>query len=244
MELEVLAAAIRDDIEAADGHWQNAVKHAIRAGEGLMEAKGRLDHGQWLPWLKANVSGVSERSAQRYMQLAQNRHTVADLPSVRAALALIAPPRQPAHPVVDAELSASPRPAVDGPAPPEPTATHPAAFEERAPAPAAPTIAQARKLAREVVRYHDDYERSWDLPQVLRIEAQAIDCPDGDYAGAILTLVREREYSTAKELARQAVYHNGLEVGFALGGDGLESDNRVLGFVVALIDLADYEEEG
>ena len=32
-------------------------------------AKGRMEHGEWLPWLKQNC-GVPERTAQRYMRLA------------------------------------------------------------------------------------------------------------------------------------------------------------------------------
>jgi Protein of unknown function (DUF3102) len=92
--LPALAKEIRHDIEAADRHWQSAVEHAIRAGEGLIEAKGQLKHGEWLPWLRANFDGFSERSAQNYMRLAQNRNAVSHLPSVREAVALLAEPKQ------------------------------------------------------------------------------------------------------------------------------------------------------
>jgi hypothetical protein len=92
--LPTIAAEIRHDIEAADKHWQNAVRHAIRAGEGLIEAKARLPHGAWLPWLAENVPGFSARSATNYMRLARNRNAVADLVTVREAVAVLTAPRQ------------------------------------------------------------------------------------------------------------------------------------------------------
>jgi hypothetical protein len=88
-----LAGEIRHDIEAADKHWQNAVKHAIRAGEGLIEAKSQLAHGQWLPWLRENFPGFSERSASNYMRMARNSNAVADLPTIRQAIAVLTSPR-------------------------------------------------------------------------------------------------------------------------------------------------------
>jgi hypothetical protein len=91
--LERLAVEIRHDIEAADQHWQNAVKHAIRAGEGLIEAKALLQHGEWLPWLSENFAGFSARSASSYMRLARNGSTVADLTSIRQAVAALTTPK-------------------------------------------------------------------------------------------------------------------------------------------------------
>jgi Protein of unknown function (DUF3102) len=92
--LDTIASEIRQDIEAADKHWQSAVHHAIRAGEGLIEAKATLRHGQWLPWLEENFPGFSARSAQNYMRLARNRNAVADLPTIREAVATLAAPRE------------------------------------------------------------------------------------------------------------------------------------------------------
>jgi hypothetical protein len=91
--LVAIATTIRNDIEAADRHWQSAVEHARRAGEGLIEAKGMLKHGEWLPWLEANFPGFSERSAQNYMRMARNRNAVADLPTIREAVAALAAPK-------------------------------------------------------------------------------------------------------------------------------------------------------
>jgi hypothetical protein len=49
-----------------------AVNHAVEAGKLLMEVKGAMPHGKWLPWLDQNVR-VTPRQAQRYMQVAQGR---------------------------------------------------------------------------------------------------------------------------------------------------------------------------
>jgi hypothetical protein len=75
------------------------LKHALRAGELLLEAKALAKHGQWLPWLSANVD-LSERQAQKYMQLALNRPALeakapseADL-TIGDALELIAKPKE------------------------------------------------------------------------------------------------------------------------------------------------------
>jgi DUF3102 family protein len=64
--------------------------HAITAGRLLAEAKAQLKHGGWLPWLRDHC-GISQRTAQVYMQLARlvpNAQRVADLPLRRAVLKL------------------------------------------------------------------------------------------------------------------------------------------------------------
>lgn len=65
------AAVINDEHRAAYGCAQQAIEHARIAGEHLLKAKAALKHGEWLPWLAANVE-VSESQAQRYMKVAQN----------------------------------------------------------------------------------------------------------------------------------------------------------------------------
>jgi Protein of unknown function (DUF3102) len=85
--LDELAVTIRTEVEAAKTDFESAVQRAVRVGEALTEAKGLIRHGQWLPWLREHFS-ISERSAQRYMQLAAKSATVADLPNVRAALGM------------------------------------------------------------------------------------------------------------------------------------------------------------
>jgi DUF3102 family protein len=88
--LPTLAAEIRVAHEAVLTAAQSAVERAIEAGKLLIEAKRSLDHSEWLPWLKE--AGISPRTAQKYMRLAQlpdaNAKRVAHL-GVRKALAAI-----------------------------------------------------------------------------------------------------------------------------------------------------------
>ncbi|MDY5338127.1 MULTISPECIES: DUF3102 domain-containing protein [Intestinimonas] len=64
-------------------------------GARLIEAKGMLSHGEWLPWLTEQVE-FSERTAQNFMRLARewsNPQTLADLGASKA-LALLALPAE------------------------------------------------------------------------------------------------------------------------------------------------------
>ncbi len=72
-----LAARIRAEHEATDKALKSSVAHGITAGELLIEAKEKVPHGQWLPWLKENCA-ISERTAQLYMRLAKNRANIED----------------------------------------------------------------------------------------------------------------------------------------------------------------------
>jgi Protein of unknown function (DUF3102) len=70
-----LAARIRAEHEAVSHALKESVRHAITAGELLIEAKEQLDHGQWLPWLRDHCT-ISERTAQLYMRVAKNREEI------------------------------------------------------------------------------------------------------------------------------------------------------------------------
>ena len=90
-----LAAEINAEHERAFGKAREALGHARRAGELLLQAKTAVEHGEWLPWLAANVA-FSERTARGYMRLASHwdellakTATVADL-GLRDALGLLA----------------------------------------------------------------------------------------------------------------------------------------------------------
>ena len=50
----------------------SGLEKAIEAGDCLIEAKGLVPHGQWLPWLREHC-GLSVRHAQRLMRLAKHR---------------------------------------------------------------------------------------------------------------------------------------------------------------------------
>jgi hypothetical protein len=97
-DLAVAASEIHNEHQAAQRCASEAVAHAIRAGELLLQAKAALPHGAFGPWLSANVD-FSDRTARGYMRLAgldeAKRQRVADL-SLRGALRSLAPPKPPA----------------------------------------------------------------------------------------------------------------------------------------------------
>jgi hypothetical protein len=96
-----LAERINEGHRLAESHARSAVEHALRCGELLIEAKAKINHGQWLPWLKANCA-VSERTAQAYVRLARElpalapgkAQRVADLPLREALKALVSEPSE------------------------------------------------------------------------------------------------------------------------------------------------------
>jgi DUF3102 family protein len=91
--LAALPDEINEEITMAERNWREAVTHAINAGEKLIEAKGLLKHGQWSPWLDEHFPG-SEKTASNYMRLARHQQRVANLPTVRDALAALSAPKE------------------------------------------------------------------------------------------------------------------------------------------------------
>ena len=100
-DLAVTASEIHNEHQAAQRCASEAVTHAIRAGELLIQAKAALPHGAFGSWLSTNVE-FSDRTSRGYMQLAgldeAKRQRVADL-SLRSALAAIADQRDRDRPV-------------------------------------------------------------------------------------------------------------------------------------------------
>jgi hypothetical protein len=90
-----LAARIKVEHTAVDAALKDSLRHALAAGELLVEAKALVPHGQWLPWLRDRCA-ISERTAQLYMRCAKNRaeiecqirNDVADLTLSEAAALL------------------------------------------------------------------------------------------------------------------------------------------------------------
>jgi hypothetical protein len=72
VDLPALAKAINDNHTAIVREAKSAVTKAIAAGEALSAAKSAVPDGTWLRWLKANCI-ISDRTAQMYMQLAENK---------------------------------------------------------------------------------------------------------------------------------------------------------------------------
>lgn len=84
-KLDKLARTIRDTYSAAErlaaaarDKGREAIAEALLCGNALNEAKKLVPHGRWLGWLEGHCKGVSERTAQNYMRLANTKH-VADL---------------------------------------------------------------------------------------------------------------------------------------------------------------------
>jgi len=71
--LEDLATRIKNAHRAVRDAAKNIVREAITAGMALNDAKAKLSHGEWLPWLEQHC-GFSERTAHNYMLIAANQH--------------------------------------------------------------------------------------------------------------------------------------------------------------------------
>jgi hypothetical protein len=68
--LIALAADIRQAHQEVQQGALAVAERTLAAGHALLEAKSLVRHGAWNTWLRDNC-GLSERSAQRYMQLAR-----------------------------------------------------------------------------------------------------------------------------------------------------------------------------
>jgi hypothetical protein len=90
-DLRTLAAIVNGAHDCVCAAPRRILEDAKRAGDALLRAKAQCQHGQWLPWLAANVK-CSERTARRYMTVAANWSksvTVTDL-TLRDALEALA----------------------------------------------------------------------------------------------------------------------------------------------------------
>lgn len=72
-----LAAKINDEFAAIkkaeiDGD-RSVVSRAIAFGAMLKQTKEQVGHGKWINWLHDNCRQISERMAQRYMNLADSQ---------------------------------------------------------------------------------------------------------------------------------------------------------------------------
>jgi Protein of unknown function (DUF3102) len=79
-----LATRIKTYHAAVKDAAKNVVEKAIAAGTLLKEAKDKVGHGKFLPWLAENCE-LSERSAENYMKIANNRHKLDALKSAANA---------------------------------------------------------------------------------------------------------------------------------------------------------------
>jgi len=81
------------------GHMTMAVKKAIEIGRLLSEQKGRLAHGEWIPWVENNLTFGRIQTA-KYMRVYDRRdqlnvHSNVHLKGIDQALSLLTEPRDP-----------------------------------------------------------------------------------------------------------------------------------------------------
>jgi hypothetical protein len=93
-----LAQAIETEHKAAHRAARTALEHALECGRLLIQAKDAVPHGQWLPWLEANVS-FGPRQAQKYMRLTDNASALPNTTpeshlTIEGALSLLAAPKE------------------------------------------------------------------------------------------------------------------------------------------------------
>jgi hypothetical protein len=96
-DLAALAAKANAEHAAAQKALGESVRHAMAAGQALHDAKARVPYGQWLNWIRANLS-YTNRTAALYMKLAQlseeDSKRVSNLSMRKAIQALaVKPPR-------------------------------------------------------------------------------------------------------------------------------------------------------
>jgi ParB family chromosome partitioning protein len=85
LSLDDLAAVANGEHRRCEAAIGSALQHAIASGQALIEAKARLKHGEWLPWLAEHFEG-SARIARAYMMVALNWQRVANSQPVASAL--------------------------------------------------------------------------------------------------------------------------------------------------------------
>jgi Protein of unknown function (DUF3102) len=99
-----LAAQINFDHRAVASASVRVIDHALHCGMLLSTAKSKVPHGKWLDWLAEHCPDVSKRSAQVYMQMADNAEAIqaksaaAALLTIKGALKLISRQDEPGSP--------------------------------------------------------------------------------------------------------------------------------------------------
>lgn len=120
--LEQYADAINREYDLAERSVRTAVEHAMACGQLLLDAKLKVEHGQWIPWLEKHFHG-SVRTAQNYMLAAGKNATVAHLPDVHTTLRTLytaAPKPRTDHATPTSRLAAAVQPQKPAPAPSDP----------------------------------------------------------------------------------------------------------------------------
>lgn len=73
---------------------RDALQKALRIGELLIEQRQRCKHGEWLPWLKANVQ-FTQKTANNYMRVYEARSKLESVSNLAEAYRLTLPRAKP-----------------------------------------------------------------------------------------------------------------------------------------------------
>jgi DUF3102 family protein len=151
--LSAIANTIREHVHAANAAVRRGLEHAIAAGVLLIEAKGLVIHGEWIPWIEANCE-IGPRHAQTYMRLARKRHRLEVLTkanqdshlTIAAAVALVGSPKDERPHGLPGQLDMLGLPPV-----PPPSVSVPATSPDHAPFDLIADLEQALAVVRAVV---------------------------------------------------------------------------------------------
>lgn len=84
-QLNQLQAKIQSSDALSVKHGKVSFELAVKAGGILNIAKDLIPYGEWEAWLKANVKGITDRTAQNYMKLAKRVSVLGDCQSLGEA---------------------------------------------------------------------------------------------------------------------------------------------------------------
>jgi hypothetical protein len=84
INLPALAKQINENHREILRDAKNMVVKAIAAGEALIAVKAALSVGEWLPWIRDNLT-ISDRTAQRWMQAAAYKRQLETEANYRSA---------------------------------------------------------------------------------------------------------------------------------------------------------------
>jgi hypothetical protein len=73
VDLKALATKINDAHAAVVSSARTALSKAIACGEALIAARAAVADGMWMQWRRKHCIVVSDRTAQMYIQLAENK---------------------------------------------------------------------------------------------------------------------------------------------------------------------------
>lgn len=153
--------------EQVEQYAHRAVEAAIECGRRLVAVKARLGHGKWAHWLGQSFD-YDQRTAERYMSLAEYAGAIANQPTITRALAVIADIRE-------EERAAEGKPSRRKPEPvPVPEPEPPAQKREEAAAAAFEKTFGAEALGRHLVATDPDEEPERDeqpRPSVAKVTA-------------------------------------------------------------------------